>query len=165
MMHDAKMYDESMSTCYLKRIVSHWVEELGEKQEPEMRTVARTWDAHSRQNLRCAQSLELRSAQSREGSQRTSHKMRVAMHDVKVTTARRTRCALQCTPYKLRDEICPRFQKQGSIPIGNDNSGAIAIAENKGMSAGCVRHIQARIHWTCSSSLDSRRYWIVCDCS
>jgi len=38
-------------------------------------------------------------------------------------------------------------EKQGSVPIGNDNSGAIAIAENKGMNAGRVRHIQARVHW------------------
>ena len=38
-------------------------------------------------------------------------------------------------------------ENQGSIPIGNDNSGAIAIAENKGYNAGRVKHIRARVHW------------------
>jgi hypothetical protein len=38
-------------------------------------------------------------------------------------------------------------EKQGPVPLGNDNSGAIAIAENKGCNAGRVRHIQARVHW------------------
>jgi hypothetical protein len=38
-------------------------------------------------------------------------------------------------------------ETQGPVPMGNDNTGAIAIAENKGMNAGRVRHIQARVHW------------------
>ena len=37
-------------------------------------------------------------------------------------------------------------EKQGAVPMGCDNTGAIAIAENKGSNAGRVKHIKARVH-------------------
>ncbi len=38
-------------------------------------------------------------------------------------------------------------ETQDTILIGNDNSGAISIAENKGCIVGRVRHIHACVHW------------------
>jgi hypothetical protein len=45
---------------------------------------------------------------------------------------------------KLMEEL---GEQLGPVPMGNDNSGAIAIAENKGSNAGRVRHVNARVHW------------------
>jgi hypothetical protein len=47
----------------------------------------------------------------------------------------------------IHDLLNELGEKQTQFIIGNDNSGAIAIAENKGCNAGRVRHIQARVHW------------------